>query len=102
MKTTRMAVLAMVMALGGSYTSEIVSASTEHTAPTTATRKGVIKKIDDTTIVIWPADNKKSVATYDLTADTKREGSLGVGEEVVISYYYSAGKAIVTLVKAAK
>jgi len=96
MKSTRILVLAVVVALGGTSTFEIVSAAAAQTAPVTATRKGVIKKIDDTTLVIIPADSKKSEATYTLTAETKREGSLAVGDEVEMSYYYKSGKVIVT------
>lgn len=97
MKTTgRVLVITLALALGGQSSSTILSAA--QTSPATATRKGVIKKVDDTTLVLQPADAKNTQATYSLSADTKRTGNLAVGDEVVISYHYEHGKVIVTAV----
>ena len=92
----RIAVVALALTLGAGFSSQIGSVSAQQAAPASATRKGVIKKIDGTTLVMIPADSKKSEATYTLTAETKREGSLAVGDEVEMSYYYKSGKVIVT------
>jgi hypothetical protein len=93
--TYRALAVALALALGGSVTSTIVSAQT---AQVSATRKGVVKKIDDTTLVFAPVDAKKTEVTYVLSAETKRSGTLAVGDEVAISYHYEHGKVIVTQV----
>jgi hypothetical protein len=98
MKTTRVIALTMMMALGGGYAGQLVHASAAQSAPATATRKGQIKKIDDSTLVMIPSDAKKTEATYALSADTKKTGSLAVGDEVEISYHYERGKVVVTAV----
>jgi hypothetical protein len=98
MKTTgRVLVIAFALGLAGHYSSTIVNAAAQ-TAPATATRKGVIKKLDDTTLILQPADAKNTEATYTLSSETKRTGRLAAGEEVVISYHYERGKVIVTAV----
>lgn len=97
MKTTcGIIVMTLLVAFGGSYTTTIVGAA--QSAPATATRKGIVKKVDDTTIVLVPADAKKTEATYPLSAETKRIGTVAVGDEVVVTYHYERGKVIVTAV----
>jgi hypothetical protein len=96
MKATYRAIaVALALVLGGSVTSTIVSAQT---AQVSATRKGVVKKIDDTTLVFAPVDAKKTEVTYALSAETKRTGTVAVGDEVAISYHYEHGKVVVTQV----
>jgi hypothetical protein len=97
MKTSSgIAMIALVGALSGSFTTEIAAAAAAQTAPVSATRKGVVKKIDDTTIVMTPADDKKTQVTYALSPATKRTGQIAAGEEVVISYHYEQGKVVVS------
>jgi hypothetical protein len=88
---------ALVLTLGAGYTSPI-AASAAQTVPASATRKGVIKKIDDTTIVLTPSDDKKKEVTYPLAPSAKRTGQCEVGDDVVISYHYEKGRAVVTAV----
>jgi hypothetical protein len=89
---------ALALTLAGSHTSQVFGASPLQSAPASATRKGVIKKIDGTTIVMTPADDKKREVTYTLAASATRTGQCDVGDEVVISYHYESGKAVVTAV----
>jgi hypothetical protein len=89
---------ALALTLAGASAPRIVNASAEQSAPASATRKGVIKKIDDSTLVITPSDDKKREATYVLTSSTTRTGQCGVGDDVVISYHYEKGKPVVTAV----
>jgi hypothetical protein len=98
--SSRIAMMALVGALSGSFTTGIVSAAAAQTTPATATRKGVVKKIDDTTLVMTPADDKKLEVTYALTAATKRNGQIAAGGEVVVSYHYEQGKVVVSAVSA--
>src|SRR4029077_19788806 len=94
MKTSgRVLVVAFALALGAEYSSmSVISAA--QTTQASATRRGVIKKVDGTTLVLMPADAKKTEATYTLSTETTRSGSLGVGDEVVISYHYEHGKVV--------
>ena len=99
MKTNaRLLMFALALTVGAGSTSQIVSASAAQTAPLTATRKGVIKKIDATTIVLTPADDKKREATYTLAPSATRTGQCDVGDDVVISYHYEKGRPVVTAV----
>jgi hypothetical protein len=95
---TRNVTFALALALGAGSMPYAVSAQTAQTAPASATRKGVIKKIDDTTIVLTPSDDKKREATYALSPSAKRTGQCGVGDDVVVSYHYEKGRPVVTLV----
>lgn len=98
MKTTgRILVMTFALTLGAQYSFVTVVIAAQ-TAQLTATRRGVIKKADDTTLVMTPADAKKNEATYTLSVETKRSGILAVGDEVMISYHYDQGKVIVTAV----
>ncbi|SRR5579862_3554652 len=94
---TRFRILAAALAVALS-TIAIPTISAAQGAPAEATRKGVIKKVDSTTIVLTPADAKKTEATYALSAGAKHSGSCDVGDEVVITYHYEQGKPIVTAV----
>jgi len=89
--------IALALTLGGTYTSGIAAAAAQ-SATATATSKGVIKKIDDATIVLTPSDDKKREATYALAPSAKRTGQCDVGDDVVISYHYEKGRAVVTAV----
>ncbi len=101
MKTSsRIAMIALVGALSGDFTTGIAAAAAAQATPATATRKGIVKKIDDATLVITPADDKKTEATYTLTPATKRNGQIAAGQEVVISYHYEQGKPVVSAVSA--
>ena len=94
----RIAMVALALTLAGSYPSQVFGAGAVQSAPASATRRGVIKKIDGTTIVMTPADDKKREVTYTLAASATRTGQCDVGDDVVISYHYESGKAIVTAV----
>jgi hypothetical protein len=94
----RIVMVALALTLGAGYTSQTVAAAAAQTAPASATRKGVIKKIDDTTIVMTPADDKKKEVSYALAPSAKRTGQCDVGDDVVVSYHYEKGKAVVTTV----
>lgn len=94
----RIAVVALALTLGAGFSSQIASVSAQQEAPASATRKGVIKKIDNATIVMTPADDKKREVTYTLSTSAKVTGQCDVGDDVVISYHYEGGKAIVTSV----
>jgi hypothetical protein len=76
----------------------VAHAKTAQSAPLTTTMKGVIKKIDDASIVVSPSTNKNAEVTFDLTSAAKREGALAAGDAVTITYYYENGKRIVTSV----
>jgi hypothetical protein len=89
---------ALALTLGAGYTSQIVSASAAQSTPASATRKGVIKKIDTTTIVLTPSDDKKREATYTLAPAATRSGQCDIGDDVVITYHYEQGRAVVTAV----
>ena len=95
---TRIIIVTIALALGAGSTAQIVSAASAQAAAVSATRKGVIKKIDGTTIVLTPSDDKKREATYTLAPSATRTGQCDVGDDVVISYHYEKGKAVVTAV----
>ena len=95
---SRIVLFTLTLALGASTSSQIVTAASAQAAPVSATRKGVIKKIDSSTIVLTPTDDKKREATYTLAPAATRTGQCDVGDDVVISYHYEKGKAVVTAV----
>lgn len=95
--TARILTVALALTLGAGYTSQFAAVSAQ-SAPASATRKGVIKKIDDATIVMTPSDDKKKEVTYTLAPSAKRTGQCDVGDDVVISYHYEKGRAVVTAV----
>ncbi len=74
----------------------VVEARSAQSSPATTTMKGVIKTINETSIVVVPATNKKAEVTFDLTSSSKREGALTAGDPVAITYYYENGKRVVT------
>ena len=94
---TRFRILAAALALAVSAIA-LPTVSAAQGTPAEATRKGVIKKVDATTIVLTPSDAKKTEATYTLSAGAKHSGSCDVGDEVVLTYHYEQGKPIVTAV----
>jgi hypothetical protein len=74
----------------------VLHAKAAQSAPVTTTLKGVIKKIDDSSIVVSPSTNKNAEVEFDLTSSAKREGALAAGDTVTITYYYENGKRVVT------
>jgi hypothetical protein len=91
-------VAALALGIAGASFSPFVLAASAQTAPMNATRKGVIKKIDDATVVLTPSDDKKREATYTLAPAATRTGQCDVGDDVVITYHYEKGQPIVTAV----
>jgi Cu/Ag efflux protein CusF len=67
-------------------------------APVSTTLKGVIKKIDDASIVLTPSSNKNGEVTFQLTTAAKRAGSLATGETVSVTYHFENGARVVTAV----
>ena len=65
-------------------------------APATTTMKGVIKTINETSIVLTPSSNKNAEVTFQLTATARRTGTLAAGENVSVTYYYENGARVVT------
>jgi len=59
-------------------------------------RKGSLKSIDQTKLVLVPDDNKKVEVTLDLGPDTRRSGTLTPGSPVVVRYYFQHGQRVVT------
>lgn len=73
-------------------------ARAEKQARATATSKGVLKTIDDSSVVIVPSDNKKVEASFAVSASTTRSGALAAGDQVTVTYYFEAGKRVATAV----
>jgi len=93
------AVVVSMLAVGAGFAGSVrVQAAAMQKAPVTTTLKGVIKTIDDKSVVIVPASNKKSEVEFDLTSSAKRTGALAAGTSVEVSYYYDSGKRVVTSV----
>ena len=67
-------------------------------APVSATLKGVIKKIDDASIVLTPSNNKNGEVTFQLTAAAKRTGAIATGDSVSVTYHFENGSRVVTSV----
>jgi hypothetical protein len=67
-------------------------------APVTGTLKGVIKKIDDASIVLTPSNNKNAEVTLQLTAATKRSGAVATGDAVTVTFHFENGARVVTSV----
>ena len=88
--------VAMASLAGAAPLGVSVEARAAQSAPLTTTMKGVIKTIDDKSIVVVPSSNKKSEVSFDLTSSAKREGVLAAGDAVAITYYYENGKRVVT------
>jgi hypothetical protein len=70
--------------------------SPARTAPVTTSVKGVIKSINDTSIVVSASTPKKAEVTFQLTSAVKRTGTLTPGGPVTVTYYFDNGQHVVT------
>ena len=58
--------------------------------------RGTIKSIDDKVLVMSPSTNNKATATFELSPDVKRTGTLTTGAPISVRFYFDNGKRIVT------
>src|SRR5262245_41995877 len=75
----------------------VADSARQEPAKRTSTSKGIIKSLNDTTIVILPADNRNMEVTFKLTSATTRSGELSTGEVVTVTYYFEQGQRVATL-----
>jgi hypothetical protein len=61
-----------------------------------STSKGVIKKLDDATVVIVPEDNRNVEVPFKVTSATTKSGALTAGEAVTVTYYFEQGQRVAT------
>ena len=69
------------------------------TAPATHATRGVVKSVDDSTLVISHKNgSKEEDMTFALNASTKREGTLAVGAPVSVRYHDAGSSKVATAV----
>jgi hypothetical protein len=73
------------------------TSSTSKAAPTHAT-KGVVKSVDDSTLVITHSGKKAEEMTFTLNGSTHKEGAVAVGVPVSVRYTDSGKTHVATAV----
>jgi hypothetical protein len=80
-------------------TAKATSASKDATSTTHATR-GVVKSINDSTLVISRSGKKAGEMTLALNSSTHREGSIAVGTPVSVRYMHEGKDYVATAITA--
>jgi hypothetical protein len=72
-------------------------------APASHQAAGVVKSVDDTSLVLThKVSGKDQDITFVLNAQTKKTGTIKVGEKVVVHYKVEGGQNIATVVAGGK
>ena len=66
--------------------------------PITATMTGIVKSVDDTSMVITRSNAKGPEETFQLSTATTRKGDLIAGDTVKVQYYLDDAKKVATAV----
>lgn len=85
--------------LVSSAQSQPASPKTQPTPkPITATMTGIVKSVDDTSMVITRSNAKGPEETFQLNSSTTRKGDLVAGDKVKVSYHLDDARKVATAV----
>jgi hypothetical protein len=91
-------VVGFAAASAGPQTPAAAKQTSTHAAATHATR-GVVKSLDDSTLVITGTGGKQGEMTFALNASTHREGTLAVGTPVSVRYREDGKTHVATAIR---
>src|SRR5262245_2365261 len=77
--------------------ARVADSARQDPAKKTSTSKGIIKSLNDSAIVILPADDRNMEVTFRVTSATTRTGELSTGEIVTVTYYFEQGQRVATV-----
>jgi hypothetical protein len=102
MKRLRIASLVAVMTalplISSAQSPPAASKTPPAPKPVTATMTGVVKSVDDTSMVITRSNAKGPEETFQLSSSTTRKGDLLAGDTVKVQYYLDDAKKVATAV----
>lgn len=100
--TTCMLAVALTAApgvlLAAPQTQSTHKSSTKVSTPASHATTGVVKSINETTLVITKHGSKTSAMTFTLDPSTQREGSIEVGSPVSVRYHADGKKLIASAI----
>lgn len=106
MKRLRIAALVAVIAAWPVVSSAQTPPAAPKTQPApkqvTATMTGVVKSVDDASMVITRSNAKGPEETFVLSSTTTRKGDLLAGDTVKVRYYLDDAKKVATVVDVTK
>jgi len=106
MKLLRLAALIVVMAALPAVAfaqSTDTTAKAKHPAKVaTTTMSGVVKSVDDSSMVMTRSNAKGPEQTFHLNASTTRKGKLVPGDVVNVQYFLDHGQKVATVVTVTK
>jgi len=100
--TTSMLVAALTAAptglLAATQSQSTQKSTTKVSTPASHATTGVVKSIDDTTLVITKHGKKPSAMTFVIDPSTQREGSIQIGSPVSVRYHANGKKLIASAI----
>jgi uncharacterized protein DUF5666 len=84
--------------LASPQTQSSKKSTTKASTPASHATTGVVKSIDDTTLVITKHGKQSSAMTFVIDPSTQREGSIQVGSSVSVRYHADGKKLIASAI----
>ena len=96
--------LTLAASQGSTPSKSTQTKSSKPAAPATHATTGVVKSVDDTSLVVSKPGNKdpKKDMSFTLTSSTEKKGTLAAGAAVQVRYKTENGKNIATAVTVTK
>jgi hypothetical protein len=88
----------VLLAAPQSHSTQKSATNTKASTPASHATTGVVKSIDDNTLVITKKGKKTSAMTFAIDQSTAREGSIEVGSPVSVRYHAEGKKLIASAI----